>query len=84
MPVEKYYAAAASTTIKDNVKFVHSPISPVKVTYRTKDRRLTLQTPICDVLRTTNDVVKKKFAVAIANTVHRSLVRSAAAAGATQ
>lgn len=65
---------SADEAVKAPIKFIHSTICPVKATYRLGDRRLTLQTPICDVLRTPVDVVKEKFKVAINNTIHRTLV----------
>lgn len=73
MPEDKY--ESATSTIQAGVKFVHGPISAVKATYRIKDRRLTLQTPICDILRTPDELTKKKFKVAIDNTIHRSLTK---------
>lgn len=56
-----------------SVKFFHKAISPVKFVYRRKTCRLTLTSPICDVLRTPESVTTKKFAVAILNTYHRDL-----------
>lgn len=72
MSKEVYDMADPATKIP--VKYIHSTISSVKATYRLADRRLTLQTPICDILRTTNNIVKSKFKVAILNTIHRTLV----------
>jgi|EP01044_Picomonas_judraskeda_P012975 hypothetical protein len=73
MPQEDYDRAPPH--VRDTIKFVHSTISPVKATYRVKDRRLSLQTPICDILRTPDTVTKGKLLVAIHNTVHRSLAK---------
>ena len=59
MPQEDYDRAPPH--VRDTIKFVHSTISPVKATYRVKDRRLSLQTPICDILRTPDTVYLKSL-----------------------
>lgn len=53
-------------------KFFHKDISPVKFVFRRKTCRLTVTSPICDVLRTPESLTTKKFTVAILNTLHRN------------